>query len=82
MSIRARMKVDSVTDYGSHKTVKLSPVTTGDQTSPNYSYSKWTPSGSLELVITNPDAYNQFTPQKVFDIDFNEYIPEVKTNVK
>jgi hypothetical protein len=28
----------------------------------NKSWSKWTPSGQLQMSITNPDCYNKFDP--------------------
>ena len=37
---------------------------------PNKSWSKWTPSGTLELTITNPEAFNQFAVGQDYFVDF------------
>ena len=71
MSVQARMKVDSITDFGAHRQVKMSAVTTGDKDSPNYSYSKYTPQAELSMTITNPDAFNQFEAGKAYDLVFS-----------
>lgn len=71
--VKARMKVQSVLDQGTQKTVKLTAVYSDDKDSPNYTYSKATPSGNLELVISNPAAYEQFTVGKTFDLTFEEF---------
>lgn len=65
MTVQARMKCTQSTDYGTHRDVHLAPVTTGPG---NETYSKFTPCGKLELTITNPDAFNQFVPGKVYDV--------------
>ena len=71
MAVQARMKVDFVTDFGTHRQVKMSAVTTGDKTSPNYSFSKYTPQADLSMTITNPDAFNQFEVGKTYDLVFS-----------
>jgi hypothetical protein len=40
--------------------VSLRAVYTTDPEDPNHSWSKWTPSGSMEMQITNPDARGKF----------------------
>lgn len=50
--------------------VKLQAVYSNDPESPNYSYSKATPSGEVTLMITNPGAFEQFAIGQTFDIDF------------
>jgi hypothetical protein len=59
MSIQARLECNSVTDFGNYRIVVLNPVYSSDPESPNYSYSKATPSGELKLTITNPKAFSQ-----------------------
>lgn len=61
MSVRARMYVSSVErfTYGDQLNVKLTAVTRND-TPDNISWSKYTPSGSMALTITNPDAFPFF----------------------
>lgn len=64
--------VQTVLDAGSYKTVTLVPVYSSDKESPNYSWSQYTPSGKIELSITNPAAYEQFAPGKKFLLTFTE----------
>lgn len=66
MSVRAKFKVESikVDEYGT--TVALTAVTTG---AGNESWSKWTPSGSLVMQITNPDASSQFKVGEAYFLD-------------
>lgn len=66
--VTARFAVTAVTDYGGYKRVELSPVYSSDKSSPNYSWSQATPSGKMEMTITNPGAFGQFKPGMVFDI--------------
>jgi len=67
--MKAKFKVDSVTKFaGAQSEVKLSPVTSGSEE--NKSFSMYTPSGSLSMHITNPDALGFFEPGKEFVLDF------------
>jgi hypothetical protein len=43
----------------------------GDDEGTNKSWSKWTPSGSLSITITNPAAIDQFEKGKAYYLDFN-----------
>ena len=69
MAVSARFKCHGITDFGSEaepgKTINMSPVTTGPG---NESYSKWTPSGSMSMSITNPGAFDQFEVGAEYDI--------------
>lgn len=53
--------------------VKMAPVFgaygDGDEEA-NKSWSKWTPSGSLEMAITNPEAIAKFEIGKSYFLDF------------
>lgn len=73
MTVSARMSCDQivVTQYG--RQVNLVAVYSDDKSSPNYSYSKATPSGNINLMITNPGAFEQFEAGKTYDIVFTEY---------
>lgn len=70
--VTAKFYVTQVNDYGSYRQVHLSPVYSSDPASPNHSWSKATPSGKLELTITNPGAYEQFAVGKKFLMTFEE----------
>lgn len=58
--IKAKFNVASITEYGNDggRKVTLYPVINGSED--NKEWSKHTPSGSLELHITNPDASIEF----------------------
>lgn len=72
MTVSAKFKVGQVNDFGEYRQVHLTPVYSPDPNSENYSWSKWTPSGKLEMTITNPAAFEQFAPGKTFLMTFNE----------
>lgn len=70
--VLARFKVGSVTDHGNdNHDVNLSPVTSGKG---NESFSKWTPSGKMEMHITNPGCIGFFKPGKEYNIEFTEVV--------
>lgn len=77
--VTAKFKVSDIKKFGegesSYQQVILYPVYSSDKDSPNYSWSKWTPSGELKMTITNPNAYEQFAVGKVFLMTFAE-VPE------
>lgn len=58
--IKAKFNVSSITEFGNDggKLVKLLPVINSNED--NKEWSQYTPSGSLELHITNPDAVIEF----------------------
>jgi hypothetical protein len=66
--VRAKFKVDNIVNYGSQKTVNMTPVTSGSEE--NKSFSLWTPTGSLSIRITNPEAFDKFEVGKEYYIDF------------
>lgn len=74
MSIRCKMLVASKSDqfntYDKSKStvVRLQPVS-GDE---NKTWSKWTPSGSIELNINNPEAVDRFKLGGTYFVDFTE----------
>lgn len=72
MSVRAKFKVSKIAEHeGGLKIVSLNAVS-ADEVPENQRYHKYTPSGSLEITITNPSASDQFAPGKVFYLDFSE----------
>jgi hypothetical protein len=48
-------------------------VYSADKESPNYTYSQATPQASMRLVITNPEAFEQFEPLKIYDVVFTPH---------
>lgn len=72
MSVRARMTVQSVTDFGRHQQIKLAAVYSNNPDDPNRSFSQATPCASLDMTITNPDAFSQFKAGKTYDLVISE----------
>ncbi len=80
MSVRAKMKCTEIATRennrydqttrelipGTAETVKLTAVA-GDENKP---WSMYTPSGSVEIAITNPDAVKQFKVGGLYFVDF------------
>lgn len=76
MTVRAKFFVSSIEHVGTPgsdpcATVRLKPVygTYGDDES-NKTWSKYTPNGSIEMTITNPDATSQFSVGDAYFVDF------------
>lgn len=72
MTVRAKFNVAEFTKYGNGGGAKvtLMPVTTGSDE--NKSFWEYTPSGKLEMHITNPEAAKQFEALGEFYIDFTK----------
>ena len=71
MSVRAKFKVNSVNRFEFGETVTLIPVYSTDQDSENYRFWSATPSGKLEMQISNPEAQGMFEPGQEFYIDLS-----------
>ena len=70
-SIRAKFKVGSVTDYGSNNQgIQMSPVVSGSEE--NKSFSIYTPSGKIELHVTNPSVLDFFKAGQEVYVDFTQ----------
>jgi len=69
MMVRAKFKCVSVTnsDTEGGKRYFFDAAVEGEE---NKSWSKWTPSGRLEVTITNPDA-QKFEAGKCYYLDFS-----------
>lgn len=74
MSVTAKFKVKRLVSHADYQGIEIfmEPVYSPDPTSPNYSWSKWTPSGELRMVVTNPDAYSQLELGKSYLLTFTE----------
>ena len=75
-SMRAKFRITGVVKGGeNYETVKFMPVS-GDKPygpqgeSEDNTYARYTPSGSCELAITNPDLVGRFEPGETFYVDF------------
>jgi hypothetical protein len=74
MNVRAKFKCESVTKFETGCQVKLRA--TNQQDGDNQDWSQWTPSGSLEMTITNPPAETSFAPGRFYFLDFSEVMSE------
>ncbi len=68
MAIRAKFQCQEVAKTTDVTRVKLTPVT--GNTDDNKSWSKWTPAGQIDMLITNPDAADAFVPGEEYFVDF------------
>ena len=68
MSVRAKMTCSHKSTESHGVVVKFRAVT--DDSVENKTWSKYTPSGEVELVITNEAAYDQFEQGKDYFVDF------------
>lgn len=74
MNVRCKFKVQEKTDianYGSSKGKQLSRVTL-IPVSGNEAWSKWTPSGKIELTISNPAAVDALELGEEYYVDFTK----------
>jgi len=69
--MRAKIEVQSITKFPNSVIVKACPVM-DDGIPENESFNIYTPSGSLELGITNPNAMDFLQPGKQYYLDFSE----------
>jgi hypothetical protein len=69
--VRAKFKVDSK-DTGESGLVVLNPVYSTDPNHENKSFWDATPSGKIELWISNPNAFKQFEAGKEYYVDFTQ----------
>jgi hypothetical protein len=76
--IRAKMQCSSVTDqtYGPDgakdgESVRLDAVYGADGSS-NAQWSKYTPSGTVTMLISNPDAWGKVKAGRFYFVDFAE----------
>jgi hypothetical protein len=74
-SMRAKFRVTDVVKGGeNYETVKFAPVTSkpfdANGQNEDNTYARYTPSGSCELSITNPNLIGQFERDQTFYVDF------------
>lgn len=76
--VRAKFRCTHRTEYtdGGHSdklsgiNVRLQPVyASGPEDTANAEWSKWTPSGELQMTITNPAAFDAFKLGRAYYVD-------------
>lgn len=78
MSIRAKFRVHSVSQENAEsQSVRLHPVYTGSDE--NKSFSKFTPSGELQMSITNPAAQGFFVNGREYYLDITPADPPAES---
>lgn len=82
MAIQAKMVCEKIMSYGyqnhgkNQEEVTLAAVYSDDEDDPNYSYSKATPQGHLELTVDNEDAWGYFEPGVEYVVEIRKYQPQ------
>lgn len=70
MSVRAKFKCVSMNVFeGECREYSFSAVYGADGTA-NGDWSKWTPNGSLKMMINNPECFDKFEVGKEYFLDF------------
>lgn len=71
--VTAKMRVGTIEgeDTTNYRKIRLFAVYDPDPASPNFAWSQATPSGHVELVITNPAAFAQFKVADTFMVTFS-----------
>jgi hypothetical protein len=77
MMMRAKMKIDSVERFALCENLRMRPVCKSggypaDGSDEDNTFAKFSPSGSLELTITNPALLGQFNPGDTYYLDFTK----------
>lgn len=74
MGVRAKFRVNKIAkvDWNSDVTVVNMTAVSDDGIEENKRYHKYTPSGSLEIIIDNPPASEYFKLGKSYYLDFTE----------
>ncbi|GAB1358558.1 hypothetical protein MASR1M31_03360 [Porphyromonadaceae bacterium] len=60
MSVKAKFNVAELTKYGNGGGGKVVLMPVVGNTDENQEFWKYTPAGQLEMVIDNPEAFNEF----------------------
>lgn len=66
---RCKFKCESITTFENGVSVKMYPVHSGSEE--NKSFYQYTPGGSLDLQVLNPEAAKMFQPGKEYYIDIS-----------
>jgi hypothetical protein len=75
-TFQAKLKVAKVERVNGWDQITAYPVYSPDPADPNYSYSQATPSGQLNLTISNQNLLGKIKENQVYLIDFTEVSAE------
>ena len=73
-TMRAKLQISTVTNHGTSEVLKFHavcpPSFDKDGLHEDSTFSKYSPSASLEIAITNPALLGKFKPGEKFYVDF------------
>lgn len=75
MQVVAKFKLEKITNhanYPENTDLEFNAVYSSDPKTENYTWSKYTPSGTLKMSVTNPDAVEYFELGKSYTLTFNK----------
>ncbi len=70
--MRAKFRCNSVTDFGNGGSKASLSAVVDDGTPENERYHTATPSGSMEISISNPAVRDFLKPERYYFLDFSE----------
>lgn len=70
MGMKCKVRVYSVTNYGSHQDAVVMHPVTDDGIPEHERYYQATPSGTIELSITNPELVGTIKPGQLYYVKF------------
>lgn len=75
--MRAKMRVSSVSPAHGQETINFSAVTGKDPYGPNgesedNTYARYTPQGSISLVVNNPELLGKYAVGDAYYVDFTK----------
>lgn len=76
MTVRAKFYVYNIEEVKVGETqekegeyIYMQAVACASEVDPNHTWSKWTPSGSFQMYVTNPQVFGSFEKGKEYFID-------------
>jgi hypothetical protein len=73
--VRAKFKVESVTEYAEQAIIAMTPVVSGSKE--NQEFYKYTPGGKLDLQVVSKETASVFIPGKEYYVDFTPVLDTV-----
>jgi hypothetical protein len=79
--MRAKVRVTAISQpYENAEQLNMAPVVSNETfgqngESENNTYSRWTPSGSISLTVTNPNLHGKFKVDDELYVDFTPVAP-------
>lgn len=75
--MRAKMVVESVQRFATSEILKFRAVSKStpypaDGTDEDNTFAKWSPSGELQLTVTNPELFGKLNPGEKYYLDFSK----------